>query len=50
VSEREPRLFFSVAERSALPNVVPEHQLSAALTRNQAREYAASGITLRGFA
>jgi hypothetical protein len=48
VSEREPRLFFSVAE--ALPNVVPEHQLSAALTRNQAREYAASGITLRGFA
>jgi predicted MFS family arabinose efflux permease len=34
-------VFFNLAERSALPSVVPDHQLSAALTRNQAREYAA---------
>ena len=34
-------VFFSVGERSALPSVVPDHQLSAALARNQGREYAA---------
>jgi MFS family permease len=35
-------VFFSVGERSALPSVVPDHQLEAALARNQARDYAAS--------
>lgn len=34
-------VFFNVAERSALPSVVPSHQLEAALARNQAREYGA---------
>lgn len=34
-------VFFSVAERSALPLVVPDEQLPAALARNQARDYAA---------
>jgi MFS family permease len=34
-------VFFNVGERSALPSVVPSHQLEAALARNQAREYGA---------
>jgi MFS family permease len=34
--------FFSVGERSALPSVVPDRQLEAALARNQARDYAAT--------
>jgi predicted MFS family arabinose efflux permease len=34
-------VFFNVAERSALPKVVPADQLSAALARNQVREYGA---------
>jgi MFS family permease len=35
-------VFFSVGERSALPSIVPDHQLEAALARNQARDYAAT--------
>jgi len=34
-------VFFNIAERSALPRVVPGHQLPGALARNQAREYGA---------
>ncbi len=34
-------VFFNVAERSALRRVVPDHHLSAALARNQGRDYAA---------
>jgi hypothetical protein len=34
-------VFFNVGERSALRSIVPDHQLTAALTRNQSREYAA---------
>ena len=34
-------VFFSVGERSALPSVVPDHHLEAALARNQSRDYAA---------
>ena len=34
-------VLFMVAERSALPSVVDDHQLSPALARNQARDYAA---------
>lgn len=43
-------VFFNVAERSALRRVVPDHQLSAALARNQTREYAAllAGTPLGG--
>jgi MFS family permease len=33
--------FFSVAERAALRNVVPDRQLEAAMVRNQAREFGA---------
>lgn len=33
--------FFMVAERSALPHVVADHQLEAAMVRNQAREFGA---------
>lgn len=35
-------VFFSVGERSALPSVVPDHHLEAALARNQSRDYAAT--------
>jgi MFS family permease len=35
-------VFFSVGERAALPSVVLDHQLEAALARNQARDYAAT--------
>jgi MFS family permease len=35
-------VFFSIGERSALPSVVPDTQLEAALARNQARDYAAT--------
>jgi MFS family permease len=35
-------VFFSVGERSALPTVVADHHLEAALARNQARDYAAT--------
>jgi MFS family permease len=43
-------VFFSVGERSALPSVVPDHHLEAALARNQARDYAATlgGMPLGG--
>jgi predicted MFS family arabinose efflux permease len=43
-------VFFSVGERSALPSVVPDHQLEAALARNQARDYGAvlAGTPLGG--
>ena len=34
-------VFFGVAERTAVKYVVPDEQLQAALSRNQAREYAA---------
>jgi predicted MFS family arabinose efflux permease len=34
-------VLFTVAERTALPSVVPDEQLPAALARNQTREYAA---------
>jgi hypothetical protein len=43
-------VFFSISERAALPHVVPDEQLPAALARNQAREYAAllAGTPLGG--
>ena len=44
-------IFFSVAERSALPQIVPEDQMRSAVAQNQAREYGAGliGRPLGGF-
>ena len=44
-------IFFSVAERSALPQIVPVDQLRSAVSQNQAREYGAGliGRPLGGF-
>jgi len=44
-------IFFSVAERSALPQIVPEDQMRSAVAQNQAREYGTGliGRPLGGF-
>jgi MFS family permease len=44
-------VFFSVGERSALPQIVPADQMRAAVSQNQAREYGAGliGMPLGGF-
>jgi predicted MFS family arabinose efflux permease len=44
-------IFFSVAERSALPQIVPADQMRSAVAQNQAREYGAGliGRPLGGF-
>lgn len=44
-------IFFSVAERSALPQIVPADQVRSAVSQNQAREYGAGliGRPLGGF-